>query len=241
MGKKTMFIVVIAVILILIIAIAIGGKKTDENLGNVENKVVGGLEVTKADKQAIIPEDALSAFNRANAQYTNMKLNVVALLGEQVVAGTNYMFLCKATEVSPNAETSYKVVIVYNDLENKATITHVNDFNVNKYLNENISDNSTTTIGGWRVEIPEASNVLDENVQSAFDDAKAKVVGVEYQPIAVLGEQVVAGKNYAILCYGKLATAEAKAGIYLITLYEDLSKTHEIVSSAYVDLAEYNQ
>ena len=42
----------------------------------------------------------------------NGNLEYVALLSKQVVAGTNYMFLCKD-------DKGYKIAIVYKDLENK--------------------------------------------------------------------------------------------------------------------------
>ena len=77
-----------------------------------------------------------------------------------------------------------------------------------------------------------------EKVQQIFDDATA-LIETTLSPIALVGTQVVSGTNYAILAYGGLTEEEAK--IYLVTVYEDLEGVRQIVSSAYVDLSEYNQ
>ena len=214
------------------------GCANEENNGT---KLSGGWELDITNTNASIPDDAQEAFNNALINYTGMSFEPVALLGKQVVAGTNYMFLCKATPVVPNAETTYKVVVVYNNLENKATISKVSDFNFTKYVNEDIMPDNSQLSGGWYTEMPEEEIDLEEKVQTAFDNATNKLVGATYKPIAVVGHQVVSGTNYAVLCYGSLATANENSGIYLLTLYEDLNNTQEIVAVSYIDLAEFNK
>lgn len=214
------------------------GCANEENNGT---KLSGGWELDITNTNASIPDDAQEAFNNALINYTGMSFEPVALLGKQVVAGTNYMFLCKATPVVPNAETTYKVVVVYNNLENKATISKVSDFNFTKYVNEDIMPDNSQLSGGWYTEMPEEEIDLEEKVQTAFDNATNKLVGATYKPIAVVGHQVVSGTNYAVLCYGSLATANENSGVYILTLYEDLNKTQEIVSVAYIDLSEFNK
>ena len=197
---------------------------------NGNNKKVNSWDIDLVDKQAIISSEAMDVFNSVN----DNKYQVVALLGKQVVAGTNYMFLCKD-------DNSYKVMVVYNNLENKASITSISDFDVTKYTNENISNNYGNLSGGWYVDVPSKGVMLDEKIQTAFDEATSKITGATYLPIGVLAHQMVSGTNYAVLCYGKLATQEENNGIYLLTLYEDLHNTREIVSIAYVDLATFNR
>ncbi len=51
-----------------------------------------------------------------------------ALLGTQVVSGTNYLMLCKITPVTQNPQPHYSIVTVYEDLEGKASITDTHDF-----------------------------------------------------------------------------------------------------------------
>ena len=54
----------------------------------------------------------------AGAEYTP-----VAVLGTQVVAGTNYCILCKAAAAVPGAQPSYELVYVYEDLSGNAGST----------------------------------------------------------------------------------------------------------------------
>lgn len=195
---------------------------------NNDNKSLDGWEIDIVNKQAIIPKDAMDVYNSVNSSY-----KAVALLGKQVVAGTNYMFLC----IDDN---SYKVVVIYKNLENISTITSVSDFDVTKYVNENITNNNRILSGGWYNEIPSKTIMLDEKVQIIFDEAANKITDMEYMPIGVLAHQNSSGTNYAVLCYGNKNNDDFSS-IYLLTLYEDLHGTREIVSSAYIDLATFNK
>ncbi len=58
----------------------------------------------------------------------------VALLGTQIVAGTNYSILCRSTVVYPGAETTYAIVYIYEDLERQASILHIQDLELNADL-----------------------------------------------------------------------------------------------------------
>ncbi|MBQ3922831.1 MAG: hypothetical protein II707_05995 [Spirochaetales bacterium] len=71
-------------------------------------------EVTKEAKNAL--EKASSTL--AGAEYTP-----VALLGTQVVSGTNYALLCEMTPTVPDAAGQYVIVKVYEDLKGNASIT----------------------------------------------------------------------------------------------------------------------
>ena len=51
----------------------------------------------------------------------------VALLGTQVVAGTNYCFLARLTPVVPDATPHWGLVYVYEDLQGAVTLSDVKD------------------------------------------------------------------------------------------------------------------
>ena len=57
--------------------------------------------------------------------FTGVGYVPVALLSTQLVAGMNYRYLCEATTVVPDAETSYAIVTVYQDLEGNAEVTEI--------------------------------------------------------------------------------------------------------------------
>ena len=197
---------------------------------NKEETKVGSWKDDMNSKQLTINNDALKAYKEATKDYKDKELEAVALLGEQVVAGTNYMFLCKSD--------TYKIVIIYKNLEGKSTLISVNNFDYTKYVNQDISYKNENIVGGWQVTTPKEGTKLQSDIQKSFDNAIKKIQGISYIPIANLGTQIVAGTNYAILCYG---TVNNNSGIYLLTLYKDLNNTDDIVSSAYIDLADFNK
>ena len=73
-----------------------------------------------------------------------------------------------------------------------------------------------------------------------FDQAMANMDWGELEPMALLGSQVVAGTNYAFLCYGTMQTDEATQGIQIVTVYADMDGNAEIKSIAPVEPADYN-
>ena len=64
---------------------------------------------------------------------------------------------------------------------------------------------------------------------------------MSYKPLVLVGKQIVSGTNYAVICYGAPTVPDAKEGIYLLTIYEDLDGNGKFLSSAYIDLADFNK
>lgn len=74
-----------------------------------------------------IPANAQAAFDKAIKGYVGMKLTPKKLIATQVVAGTNYKFLCDGTGVYPGAKTKEYVVVIYQDLSGNCTISSVTE------------------------------------------------------------------------------------------------------------------
>lgn len=68
---------------------------------------MGGIHV---DPVTAIPDDAMNAWNAAFSNFVGSKVDPIALLGTQVVNGTNYIFAAEIAPLVPNAVS--KVVIV---------------------------------------------------------------------------------------------------------------------------------
>lgn len=203
-----------------------------------EEKIENEWKFYMNENDLLFDENTQKIFDDGIKDYNNGELKPVALLGEQVVAGTNYMFLC---ESDIDGNKTYKVVIIYKDLEGNSHITYVNDFDVKKYVNETVNMNKEILLGGWHTKIPGKINMLDEKIQSYFDKSIEQITDVTYYPIAVLAEQENTGFNYAILCYGKLSDQNATNGVFVLTLYVDKTSKPEIVSISAVDLKYYNK
>lgn len=232
MKKKILF---VFLVFILLLSITGCGKK-DNKEKNIEEKepISGGWEILK-ENESYLPIEVANLFYKATINEDSPVLPIV-LLGKQVVAGTNYMFLVQK-------DGEYFVYVIYEDLENNTSISSRKKFDLTKYTNENIEIEAKVLSGGWIVEIPEEdkqSMKLDENTQKVFDKATEKLTGMSYYPLSVLGKQIVAGTNYAVIAYGTPSTKDPVNGVYILTLYKDLTGNCEMISSSSIDLSEYN-
>ena len=206
-----------------------GKQKTDNGITGGE--VDGGW--TKADSPAIT-EEFRSVFDKATSALTGMEYVPVAYLASQVVAGTNHRVLCKATATVPDAETTYAIVTVYEDLKGGAEITDVADCDAAADLA--VGDVN----GGWTE--PESPAVPEEALQ-ALTKACETLTGMEYTPVALLATQVVAGMNYRLLCEAKATVPDAETKYAIVTVYADpqgnasITETAEFVSEQQTGLA----
>ena len=199
-----------------------------------ENTLTGGWETVLSNRVNDLSEEDIYNFNNAIKDYSKEKLEVVALLGKQVVAGTNYMFLAKT-------DTKYKIVIVYTDLEGISKVSKVSDFDYSKYVNKDLNSKNEMLSGGWYTESSNIDYKLeDEKIEKMYESATKELTGVEYKPLLVIGKQIVSGTNYAILCYGKPIVPNATTDIYLMTIYNDLNNNSEILGISHINLADYN-
>lgn len=90
----------------------------------------------------------------------------------------------------------------------------------------------TPVVGGWN--IPD-SPVLTDDLKTAFENADGLPDDAQFTPIACVGQQVVAGTNYRILCTEKSDDPEAEAYYDLVTLYVKLDGSSEITNMLYSD------
>ena len=199
---------------------------------------VGGGWTVYADAEGSIPEDVQASFDAALEGFAGSKLDPIAVLGTQVVAGTNYLILCRSTPMVPTAESKWVLARLYAGVDGTNEIKVV-DFDFASYrdaVSENVDQQELC--GGWTVsnEIPEAQ--LAEDAKAAFDGAFAGFDGVGYQPIALLGTQVVAGTNYAFLAKSAVVSPDAISNLAVVFVYADLEGGYELLNAANVSLAD---
>ena len=92
-----------------------------------ETEPVAGGWAANADDPTLIPEEALEAFNKATEELVGCDYEPIALLGSQVVAGTNYCLLCKCTVVTPDAPVSYVLMYIYNGVDGTNEVLDIQD------------------------------------------------------------------------------------------------------------------
>lgn len=133
-----------------------------------------------------VSAEAKTVFAAATAGYMGVSYSPLAF-ATQVVAGTNYAFICSAI-ASTHPEVIYPAVVhIYAPLNGKPVITGIT--NLGPEIN-----NLPGGYSNWNFPTPAADNAL-------LAEALKSVVGVDY---VSYGDtvQVVAGANYWFLCSG---------------------------------------
>lgn len=138
-----------------------------------EDALVGGW--VKPESPALTDE-VKGYFAKAFPDGTNTFYEPVALLGTQVVSGTNYKVLYRKISIgTSDAVDTYGIGTIYVDLKNNVEVLDVGELDVPTHLNE----------GGWTTyDVTDLTN--DE--KAAFQDAFNGMTGVSYDPIAVIAE-----------------------------------------------------
>ena len=184
-----------------------------------ETPLAGGWLITESS-EITLPESIQADFTSA---LSDNSLMPVAILGEQVVAGKNYMILCKNVK-----EEKLKVAQFYVDLQGKTELTSLTDFELTDYV-EGEGAGTEQLDGGWSLPEDFGDPQVPEDAMSAFGNvATEKTV---MRPIAELGMQFVSGINYALLC-------EDGENLEVVVLYVDLDGKTEITNIHKINLAD---
>lgn len=189
--------------------------------GRKEAPVAGGWTANSEFGAVTLPEEAQAAFDKAMVSYEGDKLTPVAFLGTQVVAGINYQFLCQGKDGLVKAT-------VYQDLGQNAEVTNTEAVPVSGPSEDAAGVEFEVLAGGWFCG-EAVGGALGKDAQAAFDKAMEGFSGVGYAPLCVLGTQVVAGTNYAILAKATTVTAEPVSALAVVYVYADLSGGAEIL------------
>ncbi len=182
-----------------------------------EEVLVGGWTTIQEDS---LPQEAEEALNKSLEGLTGAAYEPVRLLAEQVVAGTNYAILCRVTPVVPDAEYSWCIAYVYEDLEGNAELMRVQEL---------VPEADEDTTGGWTA-ATDAETVAEAD--AALGKALEGLEGASYESVAALGTQVVAGINYLMLCKVTAIVPDAEGSYCLVTVYEDPDGNAEITDVA---------
>lgn len=97
--------------------------KTTEEVASAE--ATGAWEVREASSGVAMTAEAAQAFSKASEGYEGAQINPLALLGTQVVSGTNYMILGTGKPVVDSPKCALYVATVYQNLEGNAEFTEV--------------------------------------------------------------------------------------------------------------------
>lgn len=82
---------------------------------------------------------------------------------------------------------------------------------------------------GWAVE-NSFMPLLTSEEQGIFEEAIADLTDASYEPVFVIGEQVVSGMNRAFLCHRKVAGTNEDQSWVVVVVYQDLRGKSEIIA-----------
>lgn len=195
----------------------------------------GGWTVSKAN-YSFLTSGQKKIFNKAVKGLTGVTYKPVALLAKQVVAGTNYVFLCQGTTVTAKPVKGWYVLTANKNLKKKVSLLSVKKIKLTS-IKTGKNPRTETLDGGLQIaSVKNRSSALTKSVRKVFLKATKTYTGYELRPIALLGKQVVAGTNYRILCYGK---NHASADLFVLKIYKNLKGKCTITSCKPLKLEKY--
>ena len=191
--------------------------------------VTGGWAAVSGDTSLSANKKAKTAFDKATETLTGMEYEPIAVLGTQVVAGTNYCILCRGRATVPDAVPTVELVYIYEDLQGDAELTGSRTLIGSEVLD-----------GGWSANTGDIDLDKNADVKKAFGKATEALTGAELEPVAYLGSQTVAGTNHLILCRSTATVPGAEPEFVLAVVYADLNGGAEISSIEEVVFGQYD-
>lgn len=251
---------VIAAVMVSVMTIGCGNNQgqpvdTPESKGSAAQEAVSGsgAQTGKAmggtweyTDPAAMPEDLLEVFGKAFETYTASSVfEPIALLGTQVVAGTNFAILIKEFPSEAPDDVTLKVVTVYRDLKGNCSISGFVPMDLDElYAKAVIPSGSeeadfergTLIAGGWtpHLEGPELPKDVADFF-SAYESAEKQ------QQMVYLGSRTADGETvYAAL---KMLSAPEEAmqteplQICFVTVKDGAAVSEKVLP---VDIADYS-
>ncbi len=215
--------------------------KLDKNINVNANVKVNGEEVVNKHYgtgsweiagSAEVTSDMKKFFDEAAGQLDGYYYEPVALIGTQLVSGTNYCFLCRPTLSANNAMNSLVLTYIYVDLKGNASF--LKDERVVLPGTEDTGD-GVPVPGGWSYA---ESTEITGDIDKVMEKSSETLTGAVYEPVAYIGSQVVAGTNHAILCreVPSVSGLDSPAELVIVYIYEDLQGNCSITETTDVRL-----
>ena len=164
-----------------------GATKENEQAENNSDSLVGAYNTNLVSFSLKDNPDAMNAFEAAFPNgYNYTHYEPIALLGTQVVSGTNYLYLCKSTWTDYQENVSFVLLQIYQDLSGKSEVMGSAILFPTEESREEGEDYIDNT-----------GSYLPENIpaiQNAFTEAVPNNENISYIPLAYIGKHTQEGK-----------------------------------------------
>ena len=165
-----------------------GATKENEQAENNSDALVGAYNTNLVSFSLKDNPDAMNAFEAAFPKvYNYTHYEPIALLGTQVVSGTNYLYLCKSTWTDYQENVSFVLLQIYQDLSGKSQVVGSAILFPTEESREEGEDYIDNT-----------GSYLPENIpaiQNAFEEAVPDDENAYYIPLAYIGKHTQEGKS----------------------------------------------
>ena len=162
-------------------------EEKEKAQNNTDAPLVGAYNTNLVSFSLKDNPDAMNAFEAAfpnGHNYTHYE--PIALLGTQVVSGTNYLYLCKSTWTDYQENVSFVLLQIYQDLSGKSEVMGSAILFPTEESREEGEDYIDNT-----------GSYLPENIpaiQNAFKEAVPNDENASYIPLAYIGKHTQEGK-----------------------------------------------
>ena len=162
-------------------------KEKEQAENNSDAPLIGAYNTNLVSFSLKDNPDAMNAFEAAFPNgYNYTHYEPIALLGTQVVSGTNYLYLCKSTWTDYQENVSFVLLQIYQDLSGKSQVVGSAILFPTEESREEGEDYIDNT-----------GSYLPENIpaiQNAFEEAVPDDENAYYIPLAYIGKHTQEGK-----------------------------------------------
>jgi len=207
-------------------------KEQAEN--NSDAPLVGAYNTNLVSFSLKDNPDAMNAFEAAFPNgYNYTHYEPIALLGTQVVSGTNYLYLCKSTWTDYQENVSFVLLQIYQDLSGKS-----------KVMGSAILFPTEESREEGEDYIDNTGSYLPENIpaiQNAFKEAVPNNENVSYIPLAYIGNHTQEGKpeEDVIFTAKKSKEKDAKTNYELLYIGKDKDGKAKLVKTENVQFPDF--
>ena len=209
-----------------------GEKEQAENKSN--SPLVGAYNTNLVSFSLKDNPDAMNAFEAAFPNgYNYTHYEPIALLGTQVVSGTNYLYLCKSTWTDYQENVSFVLLQIYQDLSGKSEVMGSAILFPTEESREEGEDYIDNT-----------GSYLPENIpaiQNAFKEAVPDNENVSYIPLAYIGKHTQEGKpeEDVIFTAKKSKEKDAKTNYELLYIGKDKDGKAKLIKTEEVQFPDF--
>lgn len=175
-------------------------------------------------------------FNEGVEGLTKATFEPAAYLGYIEETDLDHAFLCKTTE--DTGKTFWSVVYIKEDSEGKVNLLDVQSIMLSESSDKGAVQFGTVSgnelVGSWSVDgesVSKGIGDISDDIKVAIDEALKSKVSVTYEPIMIMGSQVVSGTNYAVLCKN-----ETSSEWTIVYVYKNLDGKGTLMNVATFDL-----